>query len=187
MSNLPPADDQMLQQSEIRYRRLFEAAHDGILILNSNTRRITDVNPFMLNLLDYPRDHFIGKELWEIGIFKNKAANQRAMQQLHENGSIRFEDLPLEDRGGNCHPVEIVANVYQEGSETVIQCNSPTVNGHWRGAIHDCPANCNAARINRKQSDKVWFKFDGDLGLIPGCLGPALIGLVQFGFVPSIL
>jgi PAS domain S-box-containing protein len=112
-----------LEVSEMRYRRLFEAAHDGILILNTGSRKITDVNPFMLELLDFSREHFIGKELWEIGIFRDKAANQKAMQALHERGSIRFEDLPLQDRNGHRHPVEIVANIYQEGFESVIQCN----------------------------------------------------------------
>jgi signal transduction histidine kinase/CheY-like chemotaxis protein len=45
------------------------------------------------------------------------------MQELHEKGSIRFEDLPLQDRNGHRHPVEIVANIYQEGQKPVIQCN----------------------------------------------------------------
>ena len=112
-----------LRESEVRYRRLFEAAHDGILILDTGTRRITDVNPFMLELLDYPRAHFIGKELWEIGICRDKEANQNAMLDLQKNGSIRFEDLPLQDRNGHRHPVEIVANVYQEDHRSVIQCN----------------------------------------------------------------
>jgi len=117
------ATEHKLEVSEVRYRRLFEAAHDGILILNSSSSRITDVNPFMLELLDYPREHFIGKELWEIGIFRDKEANLHAMRKLHEKGSIRFEDLPLQDRNGHRHPVEIVANIYQEGIEPVIQCN----------------------------------------------------------------
>jgi PAS domain S-box-containing protein len=112
-----------MQASEIRYRRLFEAAHDGILILNASTRRITDVNPFMLELLGFEREYFLGKELWEIGIFRDKAANQAAMLELHKNGSVRFENLPLQDRNGRRHPVEIVANVYQEDRQSVIQCN----------------------------------------------------------------
>jgi PAS domain S-box-containing protein len=109
--------------SELRYRRLFEAAHDGILILNASTCQIEDVNPFIQELLEYPRAHFIGKELWEIGIFRDKSASQRAMQELQNEGSIRFENLPLQDRNGHCHPVEVVANLYQEGSQAVIQCN----------------------------------------------------------------
>ena len=112
-----------LEVSEVRYRRLFEAAHDGILILNANTRTITDVNPFILQLLNYPREYFIGKELWEIGVFRDKDANQSAMRELDEKGSIRYENLPLEDRDGHRHPVEIVANRYQEDHQPVIQCN----------------------------------------------------------------
>jgi PAS domain S-box-containing protein len=107
----------------VRYRRLFEAAHDGILILDVNDRRITDVNPFMLKMLDYPREHFIGKEMWEIGIFKDKQESQDAMQRLHENGNIRYENKPLQDRNGRRHAVEVIANIYQEDHEPVIQCN----------------------------------------------------------------
>jgi PAS domain S-box-containing protein len=115
--------EQNLEASEIRYRRLFEAAHDGILILSASTFKITDVNPFMLELLNFPATHFIGKELWEIGIFHDKEANQKAMRELSNKGAARFEDLPLQDRNGRSHPVEIVANIYQEDRKPVIQCN----------------------------------------------------------------
>jgi PAS domain-containing protein len=40
--------------SELRYRRLFETAQDGILILDATSGEIMDVNPFLLDLLDYP-------------------------------------------------------------------------------------------------------------------------------------
>lgn len=113
----------LLVHSESRYRRLFEAAHDGILILNVDTHQITDVNPFMLELLGYRREHFIGKELWEIGVFTDKKANLDAMQDLREKGSIRYEDMPLQDYNGRRRPVEIVANIYQEDHHPVIQCN----------------------------------------------------------------
>ena len=38
--------------SEPGYRRLFEAAKDGILILEADPGRISDVNPFLTELLD---------------------------------------------------------------------------------------------------------------------------------------
>jgi len=117
------ASEQLLEISEIRYRRLFEAAHDGILILDEKSRRITDVNPFMLRLLHYPREHFIGKELWEIGVFHDKAESQSAMETLKKRGSVRYENKPLLDRDGRQHAVEVVANVYQEDHSPVIQCN----------------------------------------------------------------
>ncbi|HEX5709164.1 MAG TPA: PAS domain-containing protein, partial [Pyrinomonadaceae bacterium] len=89
-----------LHVSEVRYRRLFESARDGILILDANTRRITDVNPFMVELLGYSHDEFIGKELWEIGLFKDKDESQTAFRELQESGYIRYEDLPLQTKAG---------------------------------------------------------------------------------------
>ena len=112
-----------IEESETRFRRLFEAAHDGILILDASTHKITHVNPFLTKLLDYTAEHFLGKELWEIGFLKDKQASVLAMQQLDDTGSIRYEGLPLEDRHGQKHPVELVANKYEEGMHAVIQCN----------------------------------------------------------------
>jgi PAS domain S-box-containing protein len=57
------ANVQKIQTSELRYRRLFEAAQDGILILNAETGMITDVNPFLINMLGYSRDEFLEKRL----------------------------------------------------------------------------------------------------------------------------
>jgi PAS domain S-box-containing protein len=115
--------ERALRESENRYRRLFEASGDGILILDFKERRITDINPFMLELLDYPRDHFIGKELWEIGLFKDQAESQAALGALRDRGSIRYADRPLLDRNGRPHSVEVIANIYHEDREPVIQCN----------------------------------------------------------------
>ena len=103
-----------LRTSEISYRRLFEAAQDGILILDAVTLKITDVNPFMTKLLGYSRDEFLGKELWEIGLFGDKEACQDAFRELQANGYIRYEDLPLQTIEGKRRDVEFVSNVYEE-------------------------------------------------------------------------
>lgn len=112
-----------LRTSEIRYRRLFESARDGILILNAVTLKITDVNPFMTELLGYSRDEFLGKELWEIGLFSDKEASQTAFRELQETGYLRYENLPLQNTDGKLREVEFVSNVYEEDSQQVIQCN----------------------------------------------------------------
>lgn len=112
-----------LRTSEIRYRRLFEAALDGILILDGVSLRITDVNPFMTQLLGYSRDEFLGKELWEIGLFNDKDASQAASRQVQTEGYLRYEDLPLQTSLGNLRQVEFVSNVYEEDGHQVIQCN----------------------------------------------------------------
>ena len=89
-----------LQASETRYRRLFETAQDGILLLDADTGQITDVNPFMVDMLGYPREHFLGRELWEIGPVKDEAASRQAFVQLREKRYVRYEDLPLETFDG---------------------------------------------------------------------------------------
>ena len=109
--------------SENRYRRLFEAAKDGILILDSNHGKIVDVNPFMSDLLGYSREEFIGKEMWEIGLFRDKSTNEAAVRGLQESGYLRYEHMPLVTKAGRQVQVEIVANVYQEDQQKVIQCN----------------------------------------------------------------
>ena|ERR1700730_18701416 len=92
--------EKALCASEARYRRLFETAQDGILILDGHSGLIIDVNPFLVNLLDYSREEFIGKTLWDIGPFRNIEASKAAFQELQDKEYIRYENLPLEARGG---------------------------------------------------------------------------------------
>ena len=112
-----------LQTSETRYRRLFESSLDGILILDAITRKITDVNPFMMELLGYSREEFIDKELWEIGVLRDKEESVAAFIELQMKDYIRYDDLPLITKNGVCREVEFVSNVYTEEGREVIQCN----------------------------------------------------------------
>jgi PAS domain S-box-containing protein len=112
-----------LSLSELRYRRLFEAARDGILIVSPDSRRIVDVNPFLIEFLGYSYDWFVGKELYEIGLPEDADANRHAFGELLQNGYIRYENLPLVSKNGRRLPVEFVSNIYQEGDQEIIQCN----------------------------------------------------------------
>ncbi|MDP3012043.1 MAG: PAS domain-containing sensor histidine kinase [Candidatus Hydromicrobium sp.] len=112
-----------LKESEVRYRRLFETGHDGILILNSQTGQITDVNPFLKKLLGYSKSEFLNKKLWEVGAFKNIKASREAFKIFKKGGHLRYEDLPLETKSGQSIEVEFVSNSYMVGKTLVIQCN----------------------------------------------------------------
>jgi len=115
--------EEALRASEARYRRLFETAQDGVLILDAQSGLIVDVNPFLIRLLDYPREEFIGKTLWDIGPFRNIEASKAAFQELQAKEYIRYENLPLESRSGRRVNVEFVSNVYGVNGKSVIQCN----------------------------------------------------------------
>ena len=115
--------EEKLLASEVRYRRLFEAAKDGILILDAETGEIADVNPFLKETLGYSHTEFLGKQLWEIGLFKDTVANKASFQELQKNRYIRYENLPLETKDGHTIWVEFVSNVYDVNGKQVIQCN----------------------------------------------------------------
>ena len=125
----PQAGGSRRADSEVRYRRLFETAKDGILILDADTGKIIDANPFMTDLLGYSHDEFLGKELWEIGLFRDKQASRAAYRELQEKGYIRYEHLPLETRSGQKVEVEFVSNVYQEDHQPSRSVQHP---GHHR-------------------------------------------------------
>ena len=112
-----------LKASEVRYRRLFETAKDGILILDAATGRITDANPFLQDLLGYSHGELLGKMLWEIGPFRDIAASRVAFRKLQRKEYIRYDNLPLETKGRRHRHVEFVSNVYRENGTRVIQCN----------------------------------------------------------------
>ena len=112
-----------LKASEMRYRRLFETAQDGILILNAGTGQIEDVNPFLTDMLGYTREQLLGNKIWEIGPFKDTKASKAEFRELQREAYVRYDDLPLETSDGRPINVEFVSNVYQVNGGKVIQCN----------------------------------------------------------------
>ncbi len=125
-------DDRMLkalQVSESRYRRLFEAARDGILLLNSDTGQIEDVNPYLIELLGYSHAEFLGKKLWEVGPFADRAESREMFTLLQAQGYVRYDDLPLKTKAGAEVPVEFVSNTYDCAGIKVVQCNIRNISG----------------------------------------------------------
>ena len=112
-----------LQASEVSYRRLFETAEDGILILDAESGRIKDVNPYLIKLLGFSREEMIGQTVGELSPFKDTVANEVMLAQLQERGHVRYENLPLETQDGRSIAVEFISNEYQVGDDSVIQCN----------------------------------------------------------------
>jgi PAS domain S-box-containing protein len=115
--------EQAIRASELRYRRLFETAQDGILILDAETGQVVDANPFMKDLLGYSQEEFLGRKLWEIGPFKGAGASKIAFAELQHADRIRYEGLPLETKDGRRVEVEFISNAYLVDQKRLIQCN----------------------------------------------------------------
>ncbi len=120
-----PAEMQELAERgpESRYRRLFETAQDGILILNAETAQIDDVNPYLIEMLGYTHAELLGKKLWEVGPFANITESQEMFAKLQKDGYVRYEHLPLKSKSGVRTDVQFVSNSYDCDGVKVIQCN----------------------------------------------------------------
>ncbi|WP_281299175.1 chemotaxis protein CheB [Flavobacterium limnophilum] len=119
---LKEANEKLKISKETRYRRLFETAKDGILILDAETGKITDVNPFLIELLGYSKEQFVEKAIWEIGTFKDIIANMEKFKQLQQKEFIRYDNLPLETIDRKKINVEFISNIYQVENQKVVQC-----------------------------------------------------------------
>ena len=112
-----------LDELSLRYRRLFEAAQDGILLLDFPDGRIEDANPYILNILGYSHDEVLGKQLWELGLLADRKKAEEVQRKIVVEGYARFEDIELVSKSGKTIPVEFIANSYRVDGVTVIQCN----------------------------------------------------------------
>ena len=108
--------------SETRYRRLFESSKDGILILDAETGKIKDVNPYLVELLGYSKEQFLEKAIWEIGFLQDIVANKDKFSELQQKEIVRYENLPLETADGRKINVEFISNVYSVSALKVVQC-----------------------------------------------------------------
>ena len=123
MTEQQEAATRALVESEQRYRRLFESAQDGILILDALSGSIVEVNPFLCDLLGYASADLVGLKLWEIGAFVDKQKSKQTFADLQETHYVHYDDMPLVTRQGKAIAVEFVSNVYPVGDTMVIQCN----------------------------------------------------------------
>jgi PAS domain S-box-containing protein len=114
--------EQAIRASELSYRRLFETARDGILILDADSGCINDVNPFLVEMLGFPHAELVNRPIWELGPFRDIVTNKAKFEQLRREAYARHEDMVVEARDGRKIGVEFVSTVYQAGDRNVLQC-----------------------------------------------------------------
>jgi len=165
-----------LRTSELRYRRLFEAARDGILILDAETGMVVDVNPFMVELLGVTREVFLGKKVWELGFFKDVVANEANFTELQRKGYVRYEDMALEGHDGGRHEVEFISNVYLANQVKVIQCN-----------IRDISERKRAEESLRRQAERLESMHRTDRAILQAIESPEAIAQSVLTHLPGLV
>ena len=177
-----------LRASETRYRRLFETAKDGILILNAATGQIEDVNPYLIEMLGYTHAEFLGKKLWEVGAFADRTESREMFAELQSNGFARCDDLPLKTKRGKEIAVEFVSNSYECDSIRVIQCNIRNISARKLAEerarrntqLYAALSQCNEAIVHCGSEEALYFQVC-KAAVQFGGMKMAWVGLVEPG------
>ncbi len=170
--------EERLRASEIRYRRLFEATKDGILILDAETGMVMDVNPFLIELLGFSHEEFLGKKIWELGFFKDIVANQENFAELQQKEYIRYEDMALETHDGRRIEVEFTSNVYLVNHEKVIQCDIRDISVRKAAEEKQRASDFRYRRLFETTKDGILI-LDAETGMVMD-VNPFLIELLGF-------
>ena len=109
----------LLSESEERYRRLFETANDGILLLEKSEGNITHANPAVTAMLGYSKEECIGNKLQDIGFSHDMGDFQEIMHTLDRSGIIYYDDVPIKTKAGQTFYVDI----YLVDRARLVQCN----------------------------------------------------------------
>lgn len=112
-----------IQDAESRYKYVFENSLDGILILDADTLKVIEINPSAVRIFEVSQDEILGKELWEIGLFKNKNESLTVFRNLKSAGFIDYQELSFDTKAGNHREIEFIGSLYSVGAQQVIQCN----------------------------------------------------------------
>ena len=111
------------EAAEIQYRRIFESAKDGIIVLDSPSGVVLDVNPYFLELCRYAKADLLSHPFREIPPFLEAEEMRGLVAETIEKGTMRYDTVPLQARDRREVAVEIVANSYRVKEQSLIQVN----------------------------------------------------------------
>jgi PAS domain S-box-containing protein len=115
--------DQILRVSEVKYRRLFETAQDGIMIADTETGRILDANPSLATLIGLSLEGFLGKSLEDFEFLQTIMSQQQKLSETQRHKFVRYRDLPLRTYDGRSIYVEFISSAYRVNHREVMQLN----------------------------------------------------------------
>jgi PAS domain S-box-containing protein len=120
--------ERTLQASEQRFRRAFETAHDGMLLIEKTGGQIVNSNQAVQDMLGYSDQELLEKNVWEIGLLKNHRQFKQTALELEEHGIGVLYNTTIKHKQGGQFP----ADIYLMNRAAVFQCNIRDITAHVR-------------------------------------------------------
>ncbi|MGK2905090.1 MAG: PAS domain S-box protein [Desulfuromonadales bacterium] len=111
--------EDFMSESETRYRRIFETARDGIVLLEKKEGHIVHANLAVEKMFGYSEADFVGKKLSDIGIPLDMNNFSVILEDLNECGILNYEDVPVKTRSGQ----HVDTDIYMVDKAQLVQCN----------------------------------------------------------------
>jgi diguanylate cyclase (GGDEF)-like protein/PAS domain S-box-containing protein len=111
-----------LRASEQNYRRLFETAGDGILLLDIDSGQITDANPRLLAMVGQTREVLAGRNIRSVPEFA-ELADAAALAELERSGALHRDDLSIGAADGSHVFVDLLASTCEAAGRRLAQFN----------------------------------------------------------------
>ncbi|MFN2367245.1 MAG: PAS domain S-box protein, partial [Desulfurivibrionaceae bacterium] len=120
--------EELMEESEMRYRRVFETASDGIVLLEKSQGHIVHANQAVEKLLGYTEADYLGKKLADIGVPLDLSDFPAIMANLGRSGILNYEDVMVKSRDGR----DMAADIYMVDRAKLAQCNIRDVSERQR-------------------------------------------------------
>jgi len=126
------ASARRIMESQVALRRIFDANTDSITLIDSQTRRIVDINAQFTTQTGYQREEIIGKTAHEIGIWADPATEERFVQEVVAGRTVRNMEADIRLRDGTALPCLVSSTIVTINGRLSLMTNARDVTDRKR-------------------------------------------------------
>lgn len=117
-----------LKRTEVSYRRLFETAPDGLMLVDAQSGEVFDANPAALDMFSTDPDDVLGKKIWELAGAARMNLGEAMLNEPLRRGMMKFDDWELTANSGAVTHAEVIGRAYETDQRRVVLFNFRNIN-----------------------------------------------------------
>lgn len=117
-----------LKRTEVSYRRLFETAPDGLMLVDAQTGEVFDANPAAVSMFSHDPADVLGKRIWELAGSARTTFGEAMLQESVRRGIVKYDDWELIAAGGVTTHAEVITRTYETDQRQVVLFNFRNIN-----------------------------------------------------------